>query len=278
MLGIRSTPDEDIQHRLERPRTIGFARDPAIQAVRTYDERRNLFGYPLIFGPDIEHGTGRNIPFGSEVADNAAELANAMRRLLEHFARSDDAGIASRIFEHFLQGNAGVGYYEDPNIDFLASRHPNMTNFCDNLMRTTIHDRLARAKWNINKMFPNTLSGFASFNLGRVFPFSTQDNANGMRLAVNSVQHVVAVAEGYYYDVAKNVYHIDVKFWMYDVFGLDDGDIEEFGNHGRLRFTKEAIGFAAWWQLQHQFNYAPMITRWSIRREYTIPAISGSRT
>ena len=44
------------------------------------------------------------------------------------------------------------------------------------------------------------------------------------------------------------------------MFGLDDKDVQEYGADGGYD-SDAAEGISAWWQLQHQHNYAPLITR-----------------
>ena len=54
-----------------------------------------------------------------------------------------------------------------------------------------------------------------------------------------------------------------------DVFGLDDEDLLEFGASSVWSSTIHQ-GITAWWQLQHQFNYAPLLTRAVIYRDFTV--------
>jgi hypothetical protein len=115
---------------------------------------------------------------------------------------------------------------------------------------------------------------------------------------INGVQHVYAVATHYRYDQALNQYCIGLKYIFYDVFGLDDEDLKKDGiasYYARLAFAGRnaaqlllplqplltpsldtaalaCIGITAWWQLQHQHNYVPLITRAIVRKVYVAPA------
>ncbi len=61
---------------------------------------------------------------------------------------------------------------------------------------------------------------------------------------------------------------------LYDVFGLDDDDLSEYGARSTGLFASDAaVGITAWWQLQHQFNYAPLVTRIVVEKTYQSPAV-----
>jgi hypothetical protein len=48
---------------------------------------------------------------------------------------------------------------------------------------------------------------------------------------------------------------------FYDVFGLDDDDLREFGAASdSFGSSTASVGITAWWQLQHQHGYAPLVT------------------
>lgn len=69
-------------------------------------------------------------------------------------------------------------------------------------------------------------------------------------------------------------YHIKFRFVFYDVFGLDDEDLIEYGASSDSWMNSDAsIGFTAWWQLQHQYAYAPLVTRIIIDKTYEVPTL-----
>ncbi|TVR60425.1 MAG: hypothetical protein EA420_14215 [Candidatus Competibacteraceae bacterium] len=114
--------------------------------------------------------------------------------------------------------------------------------------------------------------GVPAFNLGSK-AFSTKDFNNGLGLMINGVQYVYVVATHYNYDSVTKKYCITLKFIFYDVFGLDDDDLKEFGASSDSVFSSSAaIGITAWWQLQHQHGYAPLVTRIVLERTYEAPA------
>ena len=74
------------------------------------------------------------------------------------------------------------------------------------------------------------------------------------------------------HSVAKK-YCITLKFIFYDVFGLDDDDLREFGAQSdSICSSSVVIGITVWWQLQHQHGFAPLITRIILERTYEAPA------
>ncbi len=103
--------------------------------------------------------------------------------------------------------------------------------------------------------------------------FSTDDFNNGLGLMINGVQYAYVVATRYPYDKASSKCSITLRFLFYDVFGLDDDDLNEYGasSDGFLS-SKASVGITAWWQLQHQHGYAPLVTRIVLERTYEVPA------
>jgi hypothetical protein len=88
------------------------------------------------------------------------------------------------------------------------------------------------------------------------------------------VQYVYVIATNYLYDKSTNWYSITLRFIFYDVFGLDDKDIDTYGAKEDNWHTSDAkIGITAWWQLQHQHAYAPLVTRIQLDNTYSVPAV-----
>jgi hypothetical protein len=89
---------------------------------------------------------------------------------------------------------------------------------------------------------------------------------------INGVQYVYIFATHYQYNAATGKYAVKLKFIFYDVFGLDDDDLAEFGAISDSMFLPKQVGITAWWQLQHQHGYTPLITRIIFERMYEAPA------
>ena len=86
---------------------------------------------------------------------------------------------------------------------------------------------------------------------------------------INGVQYAFVYIEEYCYNSCEQQYTIKLKFILYDVFGLDD-DLIEFGAASDWNLLSAPQGITAWWQLQHQFDYAPLITKAVIYKDFTI--------
>lgn len=207
-----------------------------------------------------------------------------MRALLRVFASGDKSGMASRLFEAFLDDkHTAVTYFDDPSLNAAAARHPNIDFFCNAALsapnslqkiqgKIRIHQALKKANWDISKMYQVLDLGVPAFNIGNK-AFSTGDFANGLGVMINGVQHVYVVATDYFYDEKKKQYSITIKYVFYDVFGLDDDDLNEFGAQSDSILSPEASkGITAWWQLQFQFGHAPLVTRIVLERSYVCPA------
>ncbi|WNG32004.1 DUF3289 family protein [Cystobacter fuscus] len=120
--------------------------------------------------------------------------------------------------------------------------------------------------------------GVPAFNQGSP-AWHTGDFTNGLGVMINGIQHAIVVAKEYHLDRARNEYYIKLEYVFYDVFGLDDDDLKEYGADGGWIDSDAAQGITAWWQLQHQHGYAPLITRIAFEREFrvSVPPARGTR-
>jgi hypothetical protein len=170
------------------------------------------------------------------------------------------------------------------SLNTAAAAHPNIMYFCNAAVsapnspnradgKVRIHQALKNANWDITRMLMPTDLGVPAFNLGSK-EFSTQDFNNGLGVMINGVQYVYVVATHYNYFPTAIKYCLTLKFIFYDVFGLDDDDLTEFGAASDSAFSSNAaIGITAWWQLQHQHGYAPLVTRIILEQTYEAPTI-----
>jgi hypothetical protein len=160
--------------------------------------------------------------------------------------------------------------FQDPQNSAALSAHNSVFK---SPAQKRIHQALQQAGWDITKVIAPTDLGVPALNNGSLY-FSTEDFDNGLGLMINGVQHAYAVATHYHHDAAARRYCIGLKFVFYDVFGLDDDDLREYGvTPGTPFHIDSAIGITAWWQLQHQFGYAPLVTRVVVRRAFEAEAI-----
>lgn len=219
------------------------------------------------------------------VGSTEAALIPQMRELLNEFASSDTSGMATRLFNGFLTKNSSVAYFDDASLNSAAAAHANIQFFMSAALsapnspnqsagKTRIHQALKNAGWDIGKVVAPMDLGVPAFNLGSKWSGSG-DFGNGLGVMINGIQRVYVVAESYCFDSSKSTYDIGLKFVFYDVFGLDDDDLNEYGAKRDGVFnTTAGVGITAWWQLQHQFAYAPLATRIVIQQNLSsVPAI-----
>jgi hypothetical protein len=268
--------------RLARPRVIATAVDRGLRPTATFTDPTLLGGYTLGFGQDLSFSSGRTLPHGMSVGSTPADLESKMRRLLTVFASNDTTGKARRLFDAFLTPRRAVTLWTDPDLTAAAQTHPNIASFVSLSLngptsserasgRTRIHQALENAAWDINRAVAPTDLGVPAFNRGSK-PRATEDFGNGLGVMINGLQHAIVVARDYSYDACRREYTITLQYVFYDVFGLDDDDLREFGADGGLFDSTAAEGITAWWQLQHQHGYAPLITRIEFERRFTVPA------
>jgi hypothetical protein len=203
-----------------------------------------------------------------------------MRLLLGVFASNDRRGKARRLFDAFLAPQRSLLFWSDTVLTADAEAHPNITTFVHRALsapnspertvgQTRIHQALENAGWDINAATPVTGLGVPAFNEGSPF-WQTGDFSNGLGVMINGIQHALVIAKDYHLDCARNEYCIKLEYVFYDVFGLDDDDLKEYGADGGYD-TGAAQGITAWWQLQHQHGYVPLITRIAFEREFRVP-------
>lgn len=265
---------------------LATAEDPVmVRGLRTTSHRDRL--NPAIpafrLGADTIFGTGRAAPGGESVGTTAAGLRTHMRPLLSIFAWNDPSGKARRLVTEFLHHHRAINFWSDPDLDSAVNGHSNIDYFCEAALgapgsrgsapgRLRIHQRLAAAGWNIRHCALTTGLGVPALNLGsRVL--ASEDFGNGLGLMVNGIQRAYVIATHYDYQPAQNRYQIRLKYVFYDVFGLDDDDLDEYGASSEWNVSNAAIGITAWWQLQHQHGYAPLITRMTAERSFEVPTI-----
>ena len=272
-----------IRYQLNHPKVIAIATDSYLTPTTPFPDPTNLPGIAAPkYGQDITKSTGRAAPNDMSVGKTPAELKPKMRKLLQVFASKDQSGMASRLFDAFLKKQGSVTYFDDNALSLAASKHQNILDFCSFAMsapnspkkavgKIRIHQALKNAKWDINKIIIPKDLGVPAFNIGSK-TFQSGDFENGLGVMINGVQHAFVVATNYNYHEGRQTYQIDLKFIFYDVFGLDDEDIVEFGaSSDSFLSSSAAIGITAWWQLQHQHGYAPLVTRIIIEQKYEVP-------
>ena len=278
-------PSSCSQFPLRPPLLVAIAQDTYLKPTIPFSDNINLPGIPAPkYGQDITSAYGRIAPKRQDVGGASAELKPKMRKLLTIFASGDKSGMATRLFDAFLTDNCRlVTYFDDPSLNAAADSHPNINYFCDAALsapnslnraigKTRIHQALQKANLDITKMYMLTDLGVPAFNLGSK-TFSSDDFNNELGLMINGVQYDYVLATHYNFDKVAKKYCITLKFIFYDVFGLDDDDLNEFGaSSDSILYSNASVGITAWWQLQHQHGYSPLVTRIVLERTYEAQA------
>ncbi len=235
--------------------------------------------WSLDFGKDITFGVGGKLPFGSEVSNAEAELRQKILVLPRTY---DTTGKAVNEFYAFLTKKSVPEIYTDPVLDQAVASDDNFIAFSDYTLnapgtghyaagRFRLHQALKTHDWNINIVAELIGLGGLAFNSGFAYwPFQSKDHANGLTIMIDTVAHALIFVKDYNYSSKSGKYDIELVFELYDAFGLDDEDIDKAG-YGARTFNSlaENAGFTAWWQLQHQFAYAPLVTKVSVTRSFS---------
>jgi hypothetical protein len=270
---------------LSQPLALAIAKDSYLTPQYAFADNTHIpLLSPPMYGQDITSGCRSRAPQGQSVGKSVDELKPKMLKLLGIFAAGDKTGMAKRLFNEFLLNRrGGVSYFDDANLTNAVTNHPNIVSFCSAVLsapnssttrpgQVRIHQALKNAGWDIKKLSMPQNLGVPALNLGSKV-FSTKDFDNGLGLMINGVQYAYVIATHYLYDSVAKKYWITLKFVFYDVFGLDDDDLNEFGAASdSMLSSTAAIGITAWWQLQHLFGYQPLVTRVAISKTYEAPA------
>lgn len=271
---------------LSPAKVLAIAKDSYLTPTTPFKDLVHIPAMPApMYGQDITFGKFRIAPKGHEVGTDPEVLKDKMRELLKVFASNDKSGMAARLFEAFLDDSHNtVTYFDDPALNLAASNHPNIRYFCNAALsapgfssqpqqKVRIHQALKKANWDIGKMYMPTGLGVPAFNNGDK-AFGTEDFGNGLGVMINGVQYVYVIATHYQYDPKAQRYCIRLKYVFFDVFGLDDDDLDEYGaKSDSVLSSTAAKGITAWWQLQHQFGHAPLVTRIVVEKTYDVAAI-----
>ncbi|WP_222595349.1 SH3 domain-containing protein [Corallococcus exiguus] len=275
-----SAHDPSVAFQLTQPKIIAIATDTYLKPTHFIADPKLPGKHVLGFGQDLSFATGRAQPHGPSVGTTPAALDGKMRRLLKEFAGNDTRGKARRLFDAFLKPQRALLFWSDSGLTADAEAHPNITTFVHRALsapnspertagQVRIHQALEKVGWNINAVTPIKGLGVPAFNEGSP-AWHTGDFSNGLGVMINGIQHVVVIAKEYRFDRPKSEYTIKLEYVFYDVFGLDDDDLQEYGADGG--FDSDASqGITAWWQLQFQHGYVPLITRIAFEREFTVP-------
>lgn len=151
------------------------------------------------------------------------------------------------------------GYFSDSRLTYAAKNSGSFVNFANGVEHAiseyisdggyiaTLDEPAAE-----NKLYKALLKDdleSTKFN-------TNYDGLHGLRILVNDVWAYELVCTQYYQN--QVILSIDLKYTLYDYFGLDYSDIHKF----------DQVIFYVWFVLQHFRGYKPFITKMEIERTY----------
>ncbi|HLJ85995.1 MAG TPA: carboxypeptidase-like regulatory domain-containing protein [Candidatus Angelobacter sp.] len=278
-LGLRKC----VTYRLTSPKLVASGSEGLLPPITSFPIQGSIGGaLTLDFDQHFTFGTRGKLAAGWEVGSTKDVLIKKMSHLLNDFAWDDKDKIAEREFKAFQSQKTAPEIYTDPNLDKAVPLSENFKDYPARVLaappivppagKARIHQVLKAAGWDINAVKPITDLGVPALNAGEspgLFSKSTKDRATGLFALIDTVNHVLVFVETYEFDSCKQEYTIQLVFELYDVFGIDDDNIKKFGYGADVlegkNWTNDAEAVTAWWQLQHQFGFAPLITKVVVR-------------
>ena len=104
-------PLDSSKFRLPIPKLVAVATDTYLTPTTPFSDNDNLQGVIAPkYGQDITNAYRRIAPKGQNVGDTPAVLKPKMRKLLPIFARGDKSGMATRLFNAFLQDSCACRF------------------------------------------------------------------------------------------------------------------------------------------------------------------------
>jgi len=268
------------------PRLIAQVHEKINTVARTFPVKgADGNTWNLDFDEHLTSGTGGKLPFGYEVSKVEADLRQKILILPKTYDATPKSVMALNEFNAFLTKKSAPEIYTDPILDQRVASDDNFVAFSDYTLnapgtshyapgRFRLHQALKTNGWDINIVTQLIGLGVLAFNAGYSFwPMNSiagGDFTNGLTILIDTVAHALIFVKDYSYSSVRGKYDIELVFELYDGFGLNDANIERAGYCAQLvnRFA-ENEGFTAWWQLQHQFAYAPLVTKVSVTRSFS---------
>jgi len=176
--------------------------------------------------------------------------------------------LVKELFKEFLVKNDSIKVFEKPHLNEMINNHRNFNGFTERVLgaseqgKIRIHQVLKKFGWDINKV--KEANELIDDLDTPAFDKIPGDIFSGLKVMIDGVGYIIVYVEDYIYDSCKKQYDIKLKFVLYDVFGLDDKDLNRFIRIFGF-FVPEV---ASWWRLQHQCGYAPLLIRSEVHRYF----------
>ncbi len=249
-----------------------------VRSVGAQNNKGMIPSYTVTFGQDFEYGQDRAIPNeNASMGDNVEELIQQMEELREEVSGSDVGNLSALLMNRFTAKQSEQLLWSSDTYNARLSAHENIQHFMEAVLaapglaqrgegKQGLHQALVAANMDISAVDLIDDLGVPALNVGRRGLFKSGDWANGLAFMVNGIQYVYVFVTDYCYSQQAKTYTITLEYHFFDVFGLDDADVEEYGGS----IFDASQGVVAWWQLQHQYEYPPLLTRGITSRSFTV--------
>ena len=235
------------------PRVIGSKSQSYIASSPVkvaFNDPDYLPGIRPAFGQDLQFSGGaqaRQIPHWQWLTSNAsteATLRTDMQKLRFTFSITDRQEISNALVGEFFTPRDHVVAFTNENLNEVARKHPSFITYRANMINE-FGRRFETAGYDLRQI--GSIRNIPLPNFRRA-----ADRLRGTFFMVDRLAHAYTLLTDIEFDPEGRSYRCDFRFLFYDVFGLDDNDVRRYGLNSGVR---------AWWLLQHQYGYAPLVTR-----------------
>jgi len=184
--------------------------------------------------------------------DNNDLLNKYFKSLItDGFLNSDLQNVANDYFNRWVAGTGGDYFNQELSEYVLTDGHTIATvhDFGE-----LLNDSLKRVKGDLSKL------PFLKLEAGYRVIYGEGEKHSGLGILVHDTEKLyIYNMDDYHYDKDSREWEIKLYFQIFDNFGLDDGDLEDFQGWewSVHQWNKK---FAAWWILQHIRGYKPFRT------------------
>ena len=235
------------------PRVIGsksqsYLADSPVKIA--FNDPDYLPGIRPAFGQDLQFSGGskareiQDWQWLTSDASTEATLRADMQRLRFTFSITDRQEISNSLVEEFFTPRDHVVAFTRESLNDVTKAHPSFITYRANMINE-FGRRFERVGFNLRSF--GRIQNIPLPNFRRF-----ADRLRGTFFMVDRLAHTYTLLTDIEFDPNGRSYHCKFRFLFYDVFGLDDNDVRRYGLNSGVR---------AWWLLQHQYGYAPLVTR-----------------
>ncbi len=206
---------------------------------------------------DTKENDGNPNTFGKEgkfyaESDDDVALAD-MRKLINAgtvFADARMRSVAIQMYDQFKSKKGGD--FHSPDLDNEIKDDERFKMFVQ-IFKLRFEGVLANNGGDIKSLINSPIS------IQDIVP-TFNDNATGLGITVDALNYTCIVLRKF--TIAPDgKYVASIQVQMYDSFGLDTKDVNNFGRNNVFKRVTFKLGFIAWWILQHVKGYKHLDTQ-----------------